>query len=220
MHVKLLKARNNLKSSDPANEGMIDPAVEELHSDLPSRKDAEEAVRTLLRYIGEDPAREGLLETPARFVRAFDEFFSGYASDPVNELQKTFEDIQGYDDFVLVKEIEFVAHCEHHIVPIAGKAHVAYWPDNKIVGISKLARIVDIFAKRLVSQETMTQQIADAINTSLECKGVAIIIEADHQCMSIRGVNKKQSSTVTSIFTGIFQKDRQVQDRFLSMVKM
>lgn len=224
MHVKLLKARNNLKSTDsankPANEdaqGTHDHKAEEA---LPSREEAESAVKTLLRYIGENPAREGLIETPARFVRAFDEFFSGYTKDPTEELQKTFEEIEGYDDFVLVKNIEFVAHCEHHIVPITGIAHIAYWPENKIVGISKLARIVDIFAKRLVSQETMTQQIVQTIYTALECKGVAIIIDADHQCMSIRGVNKSASSTVTSNFTGIFQDNPDIKNRFLSMIKI
>ena len=218
MHVKLLKARNNTKSASPSSR----PANEDAQSaaELPSREEAEAAVQILLRYIGEDPAREGLLETPARFVRAFDEFFSGYTKDPAEELQKTFEEIEGYDDFVLVKNIEFVSHCEHHIVPITGRAHIAYWPDNKIVGISKLARIVDIFAKRLVSQEMMTQQIAQTIYSALECKGVAIIIDADHQCMSIRGVNKTTSSTVTSNFTGIFQEDADVKNRFLSMIQI
>ena len=184
----------------------------------PSRDEAEEAVRTLLRYIGEDPKREGLIETPARVVRAYDEFFQGYNQDPANELTKTFEDIEGFDDIVLVKDIEFTSHCEHHMVPINGVAHVAYWPDEKVVGISKLARIVDIFSSRLISQENMTSGIAECIETTLKPKGVAVYIDADHQCMSIRGVKKRKSSTLTSTFTGKFKDDERVQTRFLRMI--
>ncbi len=185
----------------------------------PSRQEAEEAVRILLRYIGENPAREGLVETPARVVRAYDEFFSGYNADPVNELRKTFDDINGYDDLVLVKNIDFVAHCEHHIVPIIGHAHVGYWPDEKVVGISKLARVVDIFAKRLVSQENMTTQIAEAIDFALKPKGVAVVIDAAHQCMSTRGANKINASTVTSKFTGVFLEGEDARSRFLEAIK-
>jgi GTP cyclohydrolase I len=185
----------------------------------PSRAEAEEAVRTLLRWAGEDPNREGVIETPARVTKAYEEFFAGYALDASKELSKTFEDIQGFDDIVLVKDIDFVSHCEHHMVPIIGKAHVAYWPDEKVVGISKLARIVDIFAKRLVSQEKMTKQIVDVIDEALAPKGAAVMIDANHQCMSIRGVNKAGSSTTTMMFSGIFKTDTAQQRRFLDMIK-
>lgn len=186
--------------------------------DKPSREEAEKAVETLLRYIGENPQREGLRETPARYVRAFDEFFAGYTMDPADDLAKTFEDIEGYDDFVLVKDIDFVSHCEHHIVPIQGAAHVAYWPDKKVVGISKLARVVDILAKRLTSQENMTKEIAAVIENTLQPKGVAVMIDANHECMSTRGVQKSGSSTVTFAFTGEF-KNAEVQHRFMDMIR-
>lgn len=185
----------------------------------PTREEAEEAVRTLLRWAGEDPKREGLIETPKRVTKAYEEFFKGYTLDAHKELSKTFEDIQGFDDMVLVKDIEFVSHCEHHMVPITGTAHVAYWPDQKIVGISKLARIVDIYAKRLVSQETMTKQIVDTIQDTLQPQGVAVMINANHQCMSTRGVNKPHSSTTTSMFRGIFKEDMDAQRRFMDMIK-
>jgi GTP cyclohydrolase I len=187
-------------------------------AEKPSRSQAEEAVRVLLQYIGENPNREGLKETPARVVRAYDEFFQGYTQDPAKELGKTFEDIEGFDDIVLVKDIEFTSHCEHHMVPINGIAHVAYWPDEKVVGISKLARIVDIFSKRLVSQENMTSGIANCINETLQPKGVAVYIEADHQCMSIRGVKKRSSSTITTTFTGKLKDCQMTQTRFLAMI--
>lgn len=185
----------------------------------PSREEAEAAVEILLRWAGDDPSREGLKETPARYTRAFEEFFAGYNMDPVKELQKTFEDIEDYDDMVLVKNIDFVSHCEHHIVPIIGKAHVAYWPDKKVVGISKLARIVDIFARRLTSQENMTRDIAKVISDTLEAKGCAVMIDANHQCMSTRGVGKAGSSTVTNYFTGVFKKDAELRTRFTEMLK-
>lgn len=191
---------------------------EETNTAKPSRQEAEEAVRTLLRYIGENPAREGLVETPARVVRAYDEFFEGYNQDAAAELAKTFEDIEGFDDMVLVKDIEFTSHCEHHMVPINGVAHVAYWPDEAVVGISKLARIVDIFSKRLISQENMTNAIADCIEKTLKPKGVAVYIDADHQCMSIRGVKKRKSSTITTTFTGIMKECQNAQMRFLAMI--
>ena len=184
-----------------------------------SREEAEKAVETLLSYIGEDVNRHGLVETPARYVRAFDEFFAGYNMDPEKELQKTFEDIEDYDDMVIVKDIEFVSHCEHHIVPITGVAHVAYWPNKKVVGISKLARIVDIYAKRLTSQENMTGDIANIITDTLDAKGAAVMIDANHQCMSTRGVNKASSSTVTSTFTGIFKESDDIRRRFMEMIK-
>tara|TARA_R110001592_G_scaffold29350_9_gene106616 strand:- start:36194 stop:36811 length:618 start_codon:yes stop_codon:yes gene_type:complete len=185
----------------------------------PSREEAMKAVETLLRWAGEDPAREGLIETPKRVVKAYEEFFSGYTKDAAAELSKTFEDIEGFDDMVVVRDIDFVSHCEHHLVPILGKAHVAYWPDEQVVGISKLARIVDIFGRRLVSQENMTRNILQCIDKTLKPKGVAVYIDANHQCMSTRGVNKGASSTVTSMFSGIFKEDRDVQRRFLDMIK-
>ena len=185
----------------------------------PSREEAMKAVETMLRWAGEDPSREGLLDTPKRVVKAYEEFFSGYTKDASAELQKTFEDIEGFDDMVLVKDIDFVSHCEHHLVPILGKAHVAYWPDEKVVGISKLARVVDIFGRRLVSQENMTRNVLKAIDETLKPKGVAVYIDANHQCMSTRGVNKGASSTVTSMFSGIFKEDRDVQRRFLDMIQ-
>lgn len=185
----------------------------------PSREEAEEAVRVLLRWAGENPAREGLLDTPKRVTKAYEEFFKGYAQDAHAVLSKTFEDIQGFDDMVLVKDIEFVSHCEHHMVPIIGKAHVAYWPDKKVVGISKLARIVDIYSKRLVSQETMTKQIVNTIDEALSPLGAAVMIDANHQCMSIRGVSKLHSSTTTSMFSGVFKTDLDVQRRFMEMIK-
>ena len=189
-----------------------------VNENRPSREEAERAVEVLLRWIGEDPAREGLIETPKRVVKSYEEFFAGYGVNPEDELQKTFEDIQGFDDMVLVKDIDFVSHCEHHMVPIIGKAHVAYWPNEKVVGISKLARVVEIFAKRLVSQENMTKGIAQAIENALTPKGVAIMIDANHQCMSTRGINKAASSTVTNTFTGLFKTDRDAQRRFLDMI--
>ena len=185
----------------------------------PSRKEAEAAVEVLLRWAGDNPEREGLRETPARYTRAFEEFFAGYNQDPADELLKTFDDIQGYNDMVLVKNIEFVSHCEHHIAPIIGVAHVAYWPDQKIVGISKLARIVDIFSRRLTSQENMTRDIAQIIHDTLEAKGCAVSIDANHQCMSTRGVGKANSSTVTNHFTGVFQDQADVRTRFMELIR-
>ena len=186
----------------------------------PTREEAEQAVETLLKWIGEDPTRHGLVETPARYVRAFDEFFSGYNHDPADELSKIFEDIDQYDDMVLVKDIDFVSHCEHHIVPIVGRAHVAYWPNKKVVGISKLARVVDIFAKRLTSQENMTRDIAEIIQNTIEAKGCAVLVEANHQCMSTRGVDKANSATVTSHFTGIFKEENDARSRFMEMTRI
>jgi GTP cyclohydrolase I len=185
----------------------------------PSREEAEEAVRTLLRYTGDNPAREGLVDTPARVVRAYEEFFAGYAEQPHEVLGATFAEYGGYEDFVLVKSIAFTAHCEHHMLPITGVAHVAYWPHSRVVGISKLARIVDTFAKRLTMQEKMTAQVAEAIEAVLRPKGVAVLIDAEHQCMSIRGAHKPGSSTVTSAYTGIFRDNQPVRDRFLQAIR-
>lgn len=185
----------------------------------PSRQEAEQAVETLIRWAGDDPSREGLLETPARVIRAFEDHFAGYGGDPATLLARSFDDLAGFDDFVLVRQIDFTSHCEHHMAPIIGVAHVAYWPDRHVVGISKLARLVDIYARRLSSQETMTRAIADALETHLKPKGVAVTIDATHHCMASRGALKRNSSTVTSQFTGIFRTDGNVQRRFLDSIK-
>lgn len=184
----------------------------------PDRRAAEEAVRTLLAYFGEDPAREGLRDTPRRFVDAFEEFLAGYAEDPVAILSRTFEDVEGYNDIVLLKDIRFESHCEHHIQPIIGNAHVAYLPDKKVVGISKLARVVDVYARRLVSQETLTNAIAGAIDEALAPLGVAVLLEAEHQCMSTRGVHKTEVSCVTESMTGRFRDDPRMEARFYRLI--
>ena len=184
-----------------------------------SREEAERAVETLIKWAGDDPSREGLRETPKRVVNAFNEFFSGYNESPESYLSKTFEDVQGYEDIVMLKDISFHSHCEHHMVPIIGKVHLAYIPIKKVVGISKLARVVDIFAKRLQTQETMTQQIANCIEKSLKPKGVAVFIEAYHQCMTTRGVQKPNVSTITSCFLGEFKTDKSIGQRFTDFIK-
>jgi GTP cyclohydrolase IA len=184
----------------------------------PSQKDAEEAVRTLLMWAGEDPEREGLLDTPARVAKAYKELFSGYEQNPVDVLGRTFEEVAGYDDLVLVKDIPFHSHCEHHMVPIIGKAHVAYMPDGKVLGLSKIARVVDIYARRLQTQESMTAQISAAINNTLAPKGVAVLIDAEHMCMSMRGIQKQGSTTMTTTFTGVFKSDAALQARFMMML--
>ncbi|MBX9457130.1 MAG: GTP cyclohydrolase I FolE [Rhizobium sp.] len=185
----------------------------------PTQKEAEEAVRTLLRYIGDDPNREGLRDTPRRVVKSYAEIYGGYGHDPEEVLGRTFEEVAGYDDIVLVKDIPFFSHCEHHMVPIIGKAHVAYLPDGRVLGLSKIARTIDIFARRLQTQETMTAQIANAIDEILQPKGVAVLIEADHMCMAMRGVQKIGSSTMTTTFTGTFKHDPREQARFMSMMR-
>lgn len=173
----------------------------------PSREEAEEAVRVLLRWTGDDPTREGLLDTPGRVVRAYEEFFAGYDEDPVSILERTFEETDGYDDIVLLRDIRFESHCEHHMLPIIGKVHVAYLPSRRVVGISKLARVVEAYAKRLQIQEKLTAQIANTINEVLEPRGVAVVIEAEHQCMSTRGVHKPGVAMVTSRMLGVFRED-------------
>jgi GTP cyclohydrolase I len=185
----------------------------------PSQKEAEEAVRTLLRYIGDDPDREGLRDTPRRVVKSYTELYGGYQHNPEEVLGRTFEEVAGYDDIVLVRDIPFFSHCEHHMVPIIGKAHVAYLPDGRVLGLSKIARTIDIFARRLQTQETMTAQIASAIDEILQPKGVAILVEADHMCMAMRGVQKIGSSTMTTTFTGTFKHDPREQARFMSMLR-
>ncbi|MGB6907941.1 MAG: GTP cyclohydrolase I FolE [Methyloceanibacter sp.] len=183
----------------------------------PSREAAENAVRTLLAYAGDDPAREGLLETPKRVVSAYDEFFAGYEECPLDILSRTFDEVAGYDDIVMLRDIELHSHCEHHMIPFVGKAHVAYFPTDRVVGISKLARVVEVFARRLQTQETMTAQIAETIDRALKPKGVAVMIEAVHQCMSIRGVKKPGVATITTQFTGIFKEDPAQQARFMQL---
>ena len=186
----------------------------------PSRKDAEEAVKLLLRWAGDDPSREGLIDTPARVVRAYEEFFSGYEEDPEDLLVRTFEEVEGYDDMVMLRGIDFQSHCEHHMVPILGQAHIAYLPDRRVVGISKLARVLDSFGRRLQTQETMTAQVANAIQNALNPKGVAILIDAQHQCMTTRGVKKPGVSMVTTRFTGQFNADINLRDRFYQHIKL
>ena len=183
-----------------------------------SDKEAEDAFKTILSWMGEDPNREGLLETPKRVIKSYKEFFSGYEEDPIQILSKTFEEVEGYDEMVIVKNIDFNSHCEHHMVPISGVAHVGYIPDKRVVGISKLARIVDVFAKRLQTQETMTSLIADTILNSLKPKGVAVIVDANHQCMSTRGVNKPNSSTVTTRMLGLFKEGNR-RSEFMDLIK-
>ena len=184
----------------------------------PTREQAEQAVRTLIEWAGDNPDREGLVETPKRVAKAYEQFFEGYELDPEEILTKTFEEVEGYDEMVIVKDIRLESHCEHHIVPILGKAHIGYIPNNRVVGISKLARIVDVFGKRLQTQETMTSQIANVIQKVLDPKGVAVVIDASHQCMTTRGVHKPESSTVTSAMKGVFKENAVTRNEFLSFV--
>ena len=176
-----------------------------------------EAVRTLLAWAGDNPAREGLRDTPKRVVDAYEEWFAGYDADPVAELSRTFEDVAGYDDMVILKKIDVESHCEHHMAPFLGKAFVAYLPTAKVVGISKIARVVEVFAKRLQTQETMTSQIAETIEKALAPLGVAVLIDAEHQCMTTRGVHHKDVTTVTTRFTGAFKTDPEIRNRFLKL---
>ena len=185
----------------------------------PSREQAESAVRTLLRWAGDDPNREGLRDTPARVARAYDDWFSGYADDPVTFLQRTFEEVEGYDEMVVLRDIRFESHCEHHLAPIIGRAHVGYLPARKVVGISKLARVVDAYARRLQVQEKMNAQIANCIQQVLEPKGVAVVIEAAHQCMTTRGVHKPGVTMVTSTMLGAFREDARTRREFLAMIR-
>ncbi len=184
----------------------------------PTRKDAEAAVRTLLAYIGEDPDREGLIDTPKRFVGAYDDWFQGYNEDPVAVLGRTFEEVEGYDDIVLMKNIRLESYCEHHIAPIIGTAHVAYLPDKRVVGISKLARLVDIYGKRLQSQETLTNQIGRTIEQVLKPRGVAVIVDAEHQCISTRGIHKTGVGCVTRCFLGEFATDANLEARLHRLI--
>lgn len=184
----------------------------------PTREEAEEAVRTLIRWAGDDPTREGLLGTPNRVIRAYDEFFAGYHEDPAEILGRTFDETGGYDEMVVLRDIEFFSHCEHHIVPIIGKAHIGYLPDKRVLGISKLARLVETFARRLQIQEKLTADIAKGLNDALKPRGVAVVIEAVHQCMTTRGVKKPGVSLVTSQMLGSFREDEKTRREFLSII--
>jgi len=186
--------------------------------DKPSRKQAEEAVKILIKWAGDNPEREGLLETPKRVVNSYKEFFSGYDSKPEQILSKTFDEVEGYDEMVIVRDIAIESHCEHHMVPFIGIAHIGYIPNKRIVGISKLARIADVFAKRLQTQEIMTAQIADTINEVLKPKGVAVVIDAQHQCMTTRGTHKTESSTITSRMLGLFRTNSNTRSEFMNLI--
>ena len=183
-----------------------------------SDKEAEDAFKTILAWMGEDPSREGLLETPKRVVKAFKEYFKGYNEDPFQVLDKTFGDVDGYDDMVIQKNISVQSHCEHHMAPIIGKAHVAYIPNERVVGLSKLARVVEVFSKRLQTQERLTMQIANTLKEALDAKGVAVTIDSTHQCMTMRGIKKEQATTVTNYYLGQFKEDLSYQNRYLMLI--
>ena len=183
-----------------------------------SDKEAEDAFKTILSWMGEDPNREGLLETPKRVVKAFKEYFKGYKEDPIQVLDKTFGDVDGYDDMVIQKNISVQSHCEHHMAPIIGKAHVAYIPNERVVGLSKLARVVEVFSKRLQTQERLTMQIANTLMGALDAKGVAVTIDSTHQCMTMRGIKKEQATTVTNYYLGQFKEDLSYQNRYLRLI--
>jgi GTP cyclohydrolase IA len=185
----------------------------------PTREEAEAAVRTLIAWAGDNPDREGLVDTPSRVARAFEELYSGYGQDPARILEATFKETSGYQDMVLVRDIPFYSHCEHHMVPFTGKAHIAYYPIGGVVGLSKLARLVDVFARRLQTQEAMTAQISDMLEQFLGSRGVAVMLEAEHMCMSMRGVQKAGASTMTSHFTGVFKEDAAEREKFLMLVR-
>ena len=185
-----------------------------------SDKEAEEAFKTILTWLGEDPNREGLLETPKRVMKAYKEYFSGYKVDPSKVLDKTFGDVDGYDDMVIQKNISIQSHCEHHMAPIIGKAHVAYIPKERVVGLSKLARVVEVFSKRLQTQERLTMQVAKTLMESLDAKGVAVTIDSTHQCMTMRGIKKEQASTVTNYYLGQFKEDLSFQNRYLRFISI
>ncbi len=185
-----------------------------------SDKEAEEAFKTIITWMGEDPNREGLIETPKRVVKAFKEYFKGYKEDPNSVLDKTFGDVEGYDDMVVQKNISVQSHCEHHMAPIIGKAHVAYIPKKRVVGLSKLARVVEVFSKRLQTQERLTMQIANTLMESLDAKGVAVTIDSTHQCMTMRGIKKEQASTVTNYYLGQFKEDLSYQNRYLRFISI
>ena len=184
----------------------------------PSRKEAEEAVKTLIKWAGDNPEREGLLDTPKRVVKAYEEFFEGYEHNPTEILFRTFDDVEGYDEMVIVRDIRIESHCEHHMVPIIGIAHIGYIPNQRVVGISKLARVADVFSKRLQTQETMTAQIADIIDEVLQPKGVAVVVDSKHMCMTTRGVHKPESSTITSRMLGLFRTNSNTRNEFMNLI--
>ena len=208
-----------VKTLSPISARKVSPAAVPGNAIRPTREEAEAAVRVLLRWAGDDPNREGLVDTPKRVVKAYEELFRGYSQDPAQVLATIFEEVEGYDDMVLVRDIPFASHCEHHMVPFVGKAHIAYFPSEGVVGLSKLARVVDVFAKRLQTQESMTSQITEAIDAALKPRGIAVLIEAEHMCMSMRGVQKHGASTMTTRFTGLFRDDPSEQARFFTMVR-
>ena len=191
-----------------------------LETNKVSDKEAEEAFKTILAWMGEDPNREGLIETPKRVVKAYKEYFAGYKEDPNKILDKTFGDVDGYDDMVIQKNISVQSHCEHHMAPIIGKAHVAYIPKDRVVGLSKLARVVEVFSKRLQTQERLTMQIAKTLMESLDAKGVAVTIDSTHQCMTMRGIKKEQATTVTNYYLGQFKEDLSYQNRYLRFISI
>jgi GTP cyclohydrolase I len=197
-----------------------DPEDKILEANKVSDKEAEEAFKTILTWLGEDPNREGLLETPKRVMKAYREYFSGYKVDPSKILDKTFGDVDGYDDMVIQKNISIQSHCEHHMAPIIGKAHVAYIPKERVVGLSKLARVVEVFSKRLQTQERLTMQVAKTLMESLDAKGVAVTIDSTHQCMTMRGIKKEQASTVTNYYLGQFKEDLSFQNRYLRFISI
>ena len=188
------------------------------HSEKISEKEAEEAFAKIIKWVGEDPSREGLLSTPKRLVKAYKEYFKGYSEDPEKILEKTFGDVQGYDDMVIQKNISLQSHCEHHMAPIIGVAHVAYIPKDSVVGLSKLARVVEVFSKRLQTQERLTMQIATTLMEALDAKGVAVSIDATHQCMTMRGIKKEQATTITNYYLGTFKEDLSYQNRYLRFI--
>jgi GTP cyclohydrolase I len=204
--------------SQPTKKNSLRPVARLAVDARPSRAEAESAVRTLLRWAGDDPTREGLIDTPKRVASAYEDWFSGYKEDPEEYLLRTFEEVEGYDDMIVLKDIRFESHCEHHLAPIIGRAHVGYLPNNKVVGISKLARVVEAYARRLQVQEKMNAQIARCIQKVLEPKGVAVVIEAAHQCMTTRGVHKQGVSMVTSTMLGEFRKNPLTRREFLSVI--
>jgi GTP cyclohydrolase I len=187
-------------------------------SSIITDKEAEDAIKTILKWIGEEPSREGLIETPKRVTKAFKEYFKGYKEDPYKILEKTFGDVEGYDDMVVQKNISVQSHCEHHMAPIIGTAHVAYIPRNRVVGLSKLARVVEVFSKRLQTQERLTTQIAKTLMETLDAKGVAVTIDSTHQCMTMRGIKKEQATTVTNFYLGLFKEDLSYQNRYLRFI--
>ena len=212
---------HNTASAEPKDTAVKSSAVKalkEVKTGKPSRAEAEEAIRTLLRWAGDDPTREGLLGTPDRVVRAYEEWFSGYEVDPADLLQRTFEEIEGYDEMVVLRDIRFESHCEHHMAAIIGKVHIAYLPERRVVGISKLARLVEVYGKRLQIKEKMTSQIANTLQDVLQPKGVAVVIEAAHQCMTTRGVHKSGVTMVTSRMLGAFRDNQSTRREFLSII--